>query len=117
MLNIRSGRSKKSKAAVMCLTDCGSQPFRVKGPFENLLKASDRSFSWEQTQTHIELRLVPMVPRPQVHQGPSVEPGSVSLDNRKEAGGVRGRGGDVMRPLPYVLAGDRAHVPFPLVCS
>lgn len=108
MVNVRSGRSKKSKVAVMCLTDCGSQPFRVRGPFENLLKITDRPLPWEQAH-HTELCLVPMAPRSQVHQGSSVD---LLLDNRKEAGGA-----GVMKPLPYVLAGDRAHLPVTLVSS
>ena len=111
MVNIRSGRSKNSKVAVMCLTDCGSQPFRVRGPFKNLLKITDRPLPCEQAH-HTELCLVPMAPRSQVHQGSSVDPESVSLDNRKEAGGA-----GVMRPLPDVLVGDRAHLPVTLVSS
>ena len=66
---------KKSKITVMCR----SQPFGIKDPFKNLLKATDRPLSWEHAQ-HTELCLIPVFPRPQAHQDSSVDPGSVSLD-------------------------------------
>lgn len=111
MLNVRSGRSKKSKVAVMCLTDCGSQPFRVKGSFKNLLKVTDRPLPWEQAH-HTELCLVPMAPRSQVHQAPLwIQSQYLWITDKKP------EGQGVMRPLPYVLVGVGAHLPVTLVSS
>ena len=83
----------------MCTTDCGSQPLQVKDPFKNLLKAADSTLPQEHAH-HTE----------PCHQGPSVDPESVSPDATKRSWRARGE----MRPPPCVLAGDGAHLHFPL---